>query len=520
MIINRLSPLVATSENLEKILLNNRQIKNSDTFFNPPYPQNHLDLSLVIKLIKEYSSKNILIYGDYDVDGITSTALLWQAIYPLCPQVYPFIPDRQRDGYGFKAESFFNIQSTKHLQFDLLITVDNGIVAQSEFAKIKQIQDTKILIIDHHLANGEVSADALVHSVDHSAAGLAYFVAQELSQNADIGLAALGTVADCLPLLEINRQLVVHGLEKLRNNPSCGIKKLIDVSGLNQNNLTVSDLSFGLAPRINAIGRLDNPLNALRLLCSSTDQQANQYASLLNDFNQSRQDIQKESTESALKTVDATQKIIVVSGQYHPGVIGLIASKLVEKYYLPSVVITSDGSVAKGSCRSIDGVNIISQLRKFQELFIDLGGHPGAAGFSIDPKNIDNLKTALQNEFLEVLKDYQPQPSVTVEAETTIDLVSETIYQKINQFAPFGIGNQHPQFLFKNLVINNLSLVGQTKDHLKLVLSKISSIAFKKGDLIENLKIGQKVDVVAQIDLNIWNNRSTPQLIVKEIISE
>ena len=230
MIINQLSPLLANADNLTDILLTNRQINNPSEFFNPPFPQNHLDISSALKLIKNNYSKNILIYGDYDVDGITATTLLWQAIYPFSSQVFPFIPDRQLDGYGFKAESFFRYQQQKNLKFDLLITVDNGIVAQSEFAKVKQIQDISILVIDHHLANGEINADALVHSVDHSGAGLAYLVAKDLNPKADIGLAALGTVADCLPLLDQNRQIVVHGIEKLRLNPSPGIKKLINIS--------------------------------------------------------------------------------------------------------------------------------------------------------------------------------------------------------------------------------------------------------------------------------------------------
>lgn len=513
-----------SAESILKLLLKNRQITDSQSFLSPPFPATKLKTKKIFKLIKSFldSQKNILIYGDYDVDGLTSTAILWQALYPLSQKVFPFIPHREIDGYGFKSSSFFRIQAEKNITFDLLITVDNGIVADSEFAKIKaKNPNIKIIVIDHHFPSGELKfADALFHSTTTSASALAWFLGREFDKSADLGLAALGVVADCQPLLGINRSLVVHGLIELKINPSPGIKKLMEISGVKLDKLSVYDLGFLLGPRLNAIGRLSNPTDALRLLCSQNSLQAAKYATLLNDFNQKRQSLQKESLDIADKNIDIKNKLIFIADKFNPGIIGLIASRLTDKYVLPSIIIAKNGDVAKGSCRSISEVNIIEVLRKFSKLFVDLGGHSGAAGFSIVDKNIPKLKKKLSTYFSHKLLNYSAQKSIIIDAKMDPRAINLKNIKTIKSLAPFGIGNPEPMFFYENVVIESKKIIGKNQDHLKLKLNGIDAIAFKKGNMDKDLSIGETINIVASLDLNFWNGHTFPQLVVKEIIKQ
>jgi len=521
-----------TTETLLKLLLKNRQITDIENFLKPPFPESKLSSKKVINLIQKYlkGQKNILIYGYYDVDGLTSTALLWQSFYPLNKNVFPFIPHRERDGYGFKAKSFFRIQKDKKINFDLLITVDNGIVADTEFAKIKAKNPIlKIIVVDHHLPSAKLkNVDALYHSIDTSASALAWFLAKNFSKSADLSLAALGVVADCQSLLGLNRSIVVHGLQELKLNPSPGLKKLMEISGVKTDKLSVYDLGFLLGPRLNAVGRLSDPVDALRLLCSRNSHEASKYAQILDKFNKERQDLQKESIDLAeenlsrdvLRNVSTkNNKVIFIADNFNPGIIGLIAGRLTEKYSLPSVVIAKNGAVARGSCRSIPEVNIIEILRKFSKLFVDLGGHSGAAGFSILDKNIPKLQKQLFNYFSINLLNYSAQKSITVDAKMDLSAINLKNIKLIKNLEPFGIGNPQPLFLFENLKIESKKLLGQNNNHLKLKVSGIDAIAFKKAELDKDLKIGDTINLVASLDVNAWNGHTFPQLVVKEIIT-
>ena len=512
-----------SAETLLKLLLKNRHIIDINSYLKPPFPESKLSSKKAVNLIKKFieTQKNILIYGDYDVDGLSSTALIWQSLYPLNKNVFPFIPHREKDGYGFKASSFFRIEKEKNINFDLLITVDNGIVADKEFAKIKaKNPDIKILVVDHHIASEKLKhADALFHSVDTSASALAWFLAKNFSKSADLSLAALGVVADCQPLSGINRSIVVHGLQELKLNPSPGLKKLMEISKVKLDKLSVYDLGFLLGPRLNAVGRLSDPIDALRLLCSQSSLQAAKYAQVLNDFNQERQSLQKESIDIADKNIDLKNKVIFIADSFNLGIIGLIASRLTEKYSLPSVIIAKNGQVAKGSCRSIPQVNIIEVLRKYSKLFVDLGGHPGAAGFSILNKNIPKLQKKLINYFSTYLRSYSPQKSLTLDAKMDISAINLKNIKIIKSLEPFGIGNPEPLFLFENLKIDSKKILGQTQSHLKLKLSGVDAIAFKKADLDKDLRIGDSINLVASLDANTWNGHTFPQLVVKEIIT-
>lgn len=523
-------------KDLLTLLLKNRHVKKIDQFLNPPFPV--LPKTNVKINIKKY--KNILIYGDYDVDGITATAILWQTLNRLGYPVFPFIPDRETDGYGFRFQSFQKIQEQKNIKFDLLITVDNGVVAYKELAKVKKL-NTDIIVIDHHEPDKTFSGlknicQNLIHSTEISGSALSWFVSHALDNTADLGLAALGTVADCLPLVGINRSIVVHGLRSLRLNPSAGIKKLLEVSKINPTDLSAYHLGFIIGPRINAVGRLSNPTDALRLLCSSNLVQASKYAQILDRQNKDRQILQQEHIDLADKKINLNNKILFVADQtFHPGIIGLISGRLTEKYYLPSITISLNGDIAKGSCRSIPQLNIIATLREFSDLFIDLGGHPAAAGFSIKTKNIPILQKKITKFVNTKLAKLDLQSTIVVDAQMKLNAVNIKNYSAIQKLEPFGIGNPQPLFLFKNLKIVYKRVVGSHLDHLQLKLDDPSTptiehtparsdettaaIAFKKGNLDEKLKIGDSVDIIASLSSNTWNNVTTPQLMVREIIT-
>ena len=510
-----------TVSQLIEILLTNRKVNNKKDFLSPSYPDLDLNLKNALKIINSVIKEggNILIYGDYDVDGITATAILWQALYKLTSKVFPFIPHRENDGYGIKSATVFSLQSQKNIVFDLIITVDNGIVAHKEISKIKSSQPkTKIIVTDHHLKDEATSpADAVVHTTLISGAGVSWLLAKHFDNNADLGLASLGAVADCLPLVGINRSIVVHGLQSLRLNPSPGIRKLIEISGAKLQSLSTYELGFLLAPRINAAGRLADPIDALRLLCSQTPTQASKYASSLNSYNQERQVLQKETLDEIIASSKPSGSIILVSGDYNPGIIGLVAGRLTEKYYLPSIVISVKDGIAKGSCRSIPELNIIDALRTHSQLFIDLGGHSLAAGFSMLPSNIPKLKTLIKKTVGKVLKDMKLEPHIDVDAPMELSAINLKNIKAIQELSPFGIGNPEPLFLFKNIIVNQVKTIGQSNDHLKLKLGSVDAIAFKKGDLIDQISVGSVVDVIASLSLNTWNNVTTPQLVIREL---
>lgn len=506
-------------------LLRRRSVRKSGEFLHPPHPLEYSTAYAVqarelLKLAKD--AKSILIYGDYDTDGLTSSAILYLSLVSqgITPQVY--IPHRQRDGYGFKFKSDF--------KSDLIITVDNGIVAHTEIAKAQK-KGIKVVVIDHHQSDDTPStADLVIHNPDTSASGLTWLVCRQFDDHSDLGLASLGVVADCVPLLGINRSLVVHGLQSLTHRPSLGVLELIRSAGLTRRPLTAYDLAFVLSPRLNAAGRLSDPQTAFELLSGSDPATLASISAQLAGLNLDRQEIQQQLLHQIEKQVDPDSKLLFASSdQASAGIIGLIAGRLTEKFHLPSVIIAIENGTARGSCRSIDELDIIDTLRQFSSLFLDLGGHPLAAGFTISTTKIPSLQKKLTSLVDKKLSDYQPQSKATFEAEMTLSAVKPRLIKALSLLEPFGVGNPQPLFLFHQVRLASLRQIGQSQQHLKLRLDDPSTparentpaeaVAFKKGDLFPQLQVGQLVDIVASLDLNIWNGTTSPQLVVRDIIT-
>jgi single-stranded-DNA-specific exonuclease len=506
-------------EEILDILLDNRHIKDKENFLNPKLGDIKLpNIKKAINLIKENikNDKNILIYGDYDVDGITATAILWRSLRKLGAKVLPFIPHREKDGYGFNAKSFLRFQEEKKIKFDLLITVDNGILANQEFKKI----DCKIIVTDHHLAgDSQPQVDALIHNTELSGSGIAYFLAKSIDKNADIFLSALGTVADCLPLEGDNRNLVFEGLRAVNKFMPTSLCQLFKEAKINKKELSSYDLGFIIGPRINASGRLSDPTDSLRLLCSDNQEICSRYAKILNDYNSKRKNLQNIALEKCLQKINNKDKLLFFADDsYLPGIIGLIAGKLCDKYYKPSIVIAKQKKYSKGSCRSIPEINITQTLRKFSDLFEDIGGHAQAAGFTIKTSNINKLKKQIIPYINQKLSHKKLQPTLTVESQMDISAVKLANIKSISKLEPFGMGNPRPLFIFKDIKITDLRLIGGQKEHLKFKFGNIDALAFYQSELFDKFKIGQSITFIAYLDINIWQNISKPQIIITSVI--
>ncbi|MEI8232783.1 MAG: DHH family phosphoesterase [bacterium] len=476
------------------------------------------------------SGHDICVFGDYDADGVTSTAIMWQAIVAYgkkvgsTSRILPFIPDRHKHGYGLGEKAVADVlsgsafASTQFSQFapKLIITVDTGIVAH---VGIKSLIDAHIdvIITDHHLPIGDLPlATATVHSLATSGAGVAWIFATYLLGDLAIkliDLATIGVVADMMPLVGINRALTVSGLSSLSSTKRPGLLAMKSAMGVGDKSLTTYDISFGIAPRINAAGRIYNPLDALRLLCTSDDKQAKELSAKIESHNKDRQ----EYTDRALLHT-AKQKIkhqvIIVLGDYHEGVIGLVAGKLTEMFHRPAVVMSDNGEVIKGSARSIVGVNITGLLRSLKTPFLGLGGHDQAAGFSIAK---DQVKAMMQE--LENLGDSKIPDDLLVKRHSadlllSLSSTSMTLAGLLHTLEPFGMGNQKPKFLFENLTVLEDRQLGAEGKHRKLtveqggVTRELMLFNSKESYPLQFIK-----SAICTLDINVWRDKQSLQLI-------
>jgi single-stranded-DNA-specific exonuclease len=522
-----------SSDNIVETLLFNRGLKTKkevEVFLTPPDPKELTPKAVGISEAEvkkaldriQLAIKNqeqIVVYGDYDADGMCSTAIIWEALQKQGAKVLPFIPLREKEGYGLSVEGIDSIlEDEKYVDPKLVISVDSGIVAHEAvfYAKSKGI-DT--IILDHHEIPDKLpKALAIVHTTELCAAGISYVFAKELGDDG-LELAAIATITDLMPLLGPNRSIVKFGLEKLNKTQRPGLKSLLKIAGIDH--VGTYEIGYMIGPRLNASGRIDSALLGLRLLCTKNSEKADEYAAELNRINKDRQLMLEEQVNHALLlTISNTEKIIVIEDpSYHQGVIGLIAGKLTERYYLPSIVIAKGELVSKASARSISGFNIIEAIREAEGLLINAGGHPMAAGFSIETINIEKFKGEIIKVANELITAEMLEKVLRVDMEIPLESATEKLYQEIISMAPFGLGNPEPVFA-SAVTVQDMRTVGSDGKHLKLKLSGFDAIAFGKGERAKDLKIGDKVKVAYTLDMNTWNNRQNLQLKIKDIVLE
>lgn len=547
---------------LVSILLKNRGLstkKNIELFLNPPDPSlltskdvgiDNVLLTQAITQIRKavQDNESIVVYADYDADGITAGAIMWEALHSLGARVMPYIPHRVEEGYGLSVKGIDAVRE----QFDptLIITVDHGITAWEKVAYARE-QGIDVIVTDHHVKPDKLPDCPIVHTTALSGSGVSWFVAKELlaksrsneltNNNDFISLAALGTIADLVPLTGPNRSIAKFGLAAINETKRVGLDALITDAGLTKGSLDVFAVSHMLAPRLNAMGRLDHAMDALRLLCTKQQDKAGLLAEKLGMTNRDRQKLTEETVLHAQGVVKdlALSKVrkllFVADSSYNPGVIGLVAGKLMEEYYLPAIVVSRGEGISKASARSISGFNIVEAIRSCSDILIDVGGHPMAAGFTVENKHLETLKVRLEQLAENEITESILTRTLKIEVEIPLEFVATELYEAIQQFQPFGFGNVEPVFATRGVIIQDARLVGATGRHLKLRIApnfplsqsssrpispssySLDAIAFNLGHLYGKLQNNAKVDLAYSIDMNTWNGSSKLQLKVKDI---
>ncbi|MCX6706089.1 MAG: single-stranded-DNA-specific exonuclease RecJ [Candidatus Woesebacteria bacterium] len=523
-------------KNIIDTLLKNRGIKTlkeKKEFFNPTRPEklslkeleiNQTEIKKAIKRIKEAKRKKekVIVYGDYDADGICATAILWECLYKLGLHVLPYIPERFSEGYGLNIESIKKLKE-KDPDLSLILTVDHGIVADKKVDVAKEL-GIDVIITDHH-ERGKTTpkAYAVVHTTKISGSGVAWILSRELGSSSGLELAALGTISDQLPLIGPNRSIAKYGLERLRETKRIGLLSMFEEAAIEKEKIGTYEVGFIIAPRINAMGRLTHAIDSLRLLCTKDRKRAGELADLIGRTNLERQKIVETVVAHAKEKLgeEIKESIIILSHEsYHEGVIGLAAAKLVEKFYKPAIVLSKKKDISKASARSIAGFNIIEAIRKLEGLYLEGGGHPMAAGFSIETSKIEEFAKKIN----EIAKPFLTQEILSrklkIDLEIDFNQINQELVEQINQFEPTGLGNFAPSFITKKVEVLETRTVGRENTHLKLKLKKdskvIDAIAFGLAKTHPMLP-STFVDIVYSIEENIWNNHTSLQLKIKDL---
>jgi single-stranded-DNA-specific exonuclease len=509
-------------------------------------PTNLLDMQAAVDRLTWAMAKQekIAVYGDYDVDGVTATALLVQALSSLGAQCVRYIPNRFEEGYGL------NVEALDHLKrggVKLVVTVDCGVRSLPEAQYANDI-GLEMIITDHHHP-GELLPDVLAvidpkrpgdtyPDKDLAGVGLAFKLTKALIESLEstgqleknaikdadfLDLVALGTVADLAPLINENRNLVRSGLEAIRQPRRQGLQALIGVSGLLANRIQASDIGFVLGPRLNAAGRLDSALDAYELLTTTDINQAGILAQRLDIQNRERQKItrtiQAKAEEIALAEDPDTLLLFAADAEFNPGVVGLAASRLSERYYRPAIVAHMGPSHTRASCRSIPEFHITDALDRFTELMEHHGGHAAAAGFTVRNENLQPLIKGLKDIAEEQLSDKDLRPVLRADLEIQLsDLIPE-ILEQLDVLQPTGYGNPQAVFVSRELKVMDHRLVGKDGNHLKLTLSDgwitYDAIAFGQGYWHESMPLF--VDAIYNFERNEFNGIERLQLRVKDL---
>ena len=551
-LVNRLKKEFKSSEIIARVLANRgiKSVTGSKEFFNPklnqlynPYKMQDMDIA-TDRIITNIRSKNpILIYGDYDVDGTTGASMLYLALTELGAKVIPYIPNREKEGYGL---SKVGIDKAKELGINLIVTCDCGINA---FKPIKYADSLKIdvIITDHHIPDENLpEAYAILNPrrtdcdypfKDLCGGGVGFKLTCALSEKMDqpedlmhkyLDLVTLGTCADMVTIKDENRIIVKHGLKLLSNGSKPGITALLKLVGLENKSISVGQLVFGVAPKINAAGRLGDANRSVELLTTTDKQRAKSLANELMRENHKRQIIQQEVVDAAFNMIHANidlnnERAIVLAGkEWHPGVIGIVASKVKEEFHRPTVIISYDkNGVGKGSARSISGLDLYNALAASSKYLVDFGGHAMAAGLTVKEKSFDKFKKEFTKYVNNTINDEQLIPSIKLEGILKLKDIDSRFIDFLDKLAPYGPGNMRPSFASKRVeIVDNPRVVGNG-DHIVFKVRQnqkvVSAIGFNMSEHYEKLIKGLPIDLTYVVEVNEWQGRELVQLNVRDI---
>jgi len=477
------------------------------------------------------SGEKIAIYGDFDADGITATALLVQGLSTLGGKAIPYIPHRLTEGYGLKKAALENLYQQG---VSLVITVDCGITSLPEVEKARRM-GLDIIITDHHTPLPKIPpAIAIVNPKlpnstypfsELAGVGVALKLLQALFQSLGkeehvdklMDLVALGTIADISPLLGENRYLVKEGLKLINTTPRLGLKEIITQAGLNIGSLDAESISWTIAPRLNAAGRLEHAMASYELLMTDSPQEARRLAIWLEQKNVERQRLTATTLAKAREQVLALgiSPLLVASDKdYSVGIAGLVASKLAEEFYRPAIVIKTGEKVSSGSCRSIPEFNIIAALNQCSSLLSQFGGHSRAAGFTLPTKNLTRLKQTLLQLATTQLAEVDLRPCLDIDANVTLPDLGGDTFQITQQLAPFGRGNPVPTFLSRGVEVINCRTMGNNGEHLRLKLKQGGTmwdgVGFSLGNYLA--EVASPLDIVYNLEVDRWGGKERLRL--------
>ncbi|HKJ06761.1 MAG TPA: single-stranded-DNA-specific exonuclease RecJ [Flavobacteriaceae bacterium] len=553
-ITNKLATDLGISTTLAKLLVL-RGVENynqAKTFFRPSLTQLHnpylmKDMDKAVARIEKAISKgeNILIYGDYDVDGTTAVSLVYSYLTSFYPNVSTYIPDRYDEGYGI---SYKGIDYAEDNNFTLIIALDCGIKAIDKvaYASTKNID---FVICDHHRPGKDIPKAVAVLDPKQNdceypykelcGCGVGFKLIQALGERRDqtikdltsyLDLVAIAIAADIVPLTGENRALTFYGLKIINSNPRIGVKALL--KQVKKPKLTITDVVFIIAPRINAAGRINHGNYAVELLTETNLEVAQKLAAAIENNNSERKQLDKSITNEALQQIEEANEqqnfaTVVYSESWHKGVIGIVASRLIETYYKPTLVFTKSGEKLAASARSVKGFDVYNALEKCSAYIEQFGGHKYAAGLTITEDNFINLK----NKFEEVVENSIPEelrtPEIRIDAELSLAEITPKFYRILKQFSPFGPQNMKPIFISSGVRDNGYGkCVGEDKTHLKLHLiegtnpTTYNAIGFGLGNKFNLISSGKPFKIAYTLDENVWNGNTTIQLVIKDIQKE
>lgn len=515
-------------------------------FLHSPFAMRDMDKAVYRIAMALKNQERILIYGDYDVDGTTAVSLLFSFFRDELsyPNIAFYIPDRYSEGYGI---SFKGVDFASDNDFSLVIALDCGIraIEQTRYAKDKGID---FIICDHHLPGNELpKVDAILNPKQPDCdypfkelcgVGVGFKLLQALSQKMGVAfqnqikyldLVAVGTCSDIVPIIGENRIIVYYGLKQLNSSPRPGLKKLIDDTGT-QRIFSVEDVVFMIGPRINAAGRIKHGSGAVELLIATQgDPLIDEMGKMLNENNLERRGLDKQITMEAMGLVNQNsnlqlnRSLVVYQPDWHKGVIGIVASRLVEKYYKPTIVLTGSEGKISGSARSVKGFDVHAAIEMCSEYLENFGGHMYAAGLTLLPENLEPFCQKFEKIVSESLSPDSIVPEIQIDAELDITKINDKFFSVLKQFAPFGPSNMNPVFAADNVVVLPSSkIVGD--NHLKLNISylynkniQLSAIGFNLGHYYNDIIDGHPISIAYNLGENTWNGKTTIQLEIKDI---
>ena len=489
------------------------------------------DMEKAVKRIRQAIERGelILVYGDYDADGMTSASIVKESLEQLGAECLIYLPNRFTDGYGPNASVYKYFIEQQGVS--LIVTVDNG-VAGHEAIDLAQSMGVDVIVTDHH-SMPEVLPDAyaIVHPEHQEAdypfkhlagCGVAFKLACALLEEVQVellDLVAIGTIADMVSLTDENRIMVQYGLEVLRNTQRLGLQELFEVAGISSGDISEETVGFQLAPRLNALGRLDDPNPAIDLLTGFDDEEVHEIALMIQEKNEERKEIVQAIYEEAKSLVDPNKSVQVLAKEgWNPGVLGIVAGRLLEELGQTVIVLNIEDGRAKGSARSIEAVDIFEALDPHRELFIAFGGHAGAAGMTLEAEQLDALSEILETYVKDKGIDAKGKSQLYLDEELDLENLNLDTVKSFERLAPFGMDNQKPIFYIRDFQVENARSMGAGDSHLKLKISKGTAnfevVAFGQGAKATEFAQTKQLELAVTLSVNQWNGQTTLQLMM------